>query len=238
MRPLEIRPSRRNGAPALAALLGGWLLLASVPGWAQQNTPQANRSIYSCVTGDGRKLTSDRPIPECAHREQRMLNADGSTKRMVPPAMSPEEMAAADARKRVAEAERVAQMDAVRRDRNLLSRYRDEAAHAKAREAALDDIREAMKLSERRITDLAAERKPLQEEAEFYKGKAMPMKLRLALETNDTAAQAQRDSIENQRSELNRVNRLFDDELARLRRLWAGAAPGSAERTTGSAANP
>ena len=40
--------------------------------------------IYSCVDANGRKLTSDRPIAECANRDQKLLNADGSVK-VVPP---------------------------------------------------------------------------------------------------------------------------------------------------------
>ena len=34
--------------------------------------------IYSCIDAHGKRITSDRPIPECAAREQRVLNADGS----------------------------------------------------------------------------------------------------------------------------------------------------------------
>lgn len=194
-----------------------------------QNKPTLS-GIYTCVTQDGRKLTSDRPIPECANREQRLLNADGSTRRMVPPAMSPEEQAAAEARKRQQDNEKALQQDAIRRDRNLLLRYKDEAAHQRAREAALDDIRKAMQLSEQRLKDLSAERKPLMEETEFYKGKRLPFKLQHQLDTNEAAAAAQRESIENQRAEMVRLNRIFDDELARLRRMWAGQPPGMPDK--------
>ncbi|WP_092947216.1 hypothetical protein [Roseateles sp. YR242] len=203
-------------------------LLLSSSAWAQTKTSPGG--IYTCVTSDGRKLTSDRPIPECAAREQRLLNSDGSVRRMVPPSLSPEEQSVADARKRQLETERAAQMDAVRRDRNLLQRYKDEPSHQRAREAALDDIRKAMQLSEQRIKDLAAERKPLVEETEFYKGKRLPMKLQHQLDNNDAAADAQRQSIENQRAELVRLNRIFDDELSRLKRMWAGAAPGLTDK--------
>jgi len=39
---------------------------------------QAATTIYSCTDASGKKLTSDRPIAECANRDQRVLNADGS----------------------------------------------------------------------------------------------------------------------------------------------------------------
>ena len=89
------------------------------------------------------------------------------------------------------------------------------------------DVRTSMQLSELRQTELARERKPLLEEAEFYKGKALPAKLRQQLDANEAATAAQRDVQNNQKAELERVTKLFDVELARLKRLWAGAAPGS-----------
>ena len=115
----------------------------------------------------------------------------------------------------------------MRRDRNLLARYPNEAPHRKAREAALDTVRAAMKTTETRLRDLAAERKPLLAEAEFYVGKALPPKLRDQLDANDAATAAQRESRVSQEAELERVNRLYDAELARLKLLWAGAVPGS-----------
>lgn len=195
---------------------------AGLPAWAA-----SSGTIFTCVTADGRRLTSDRLINECNEREQRILNPDGSLRAIVPPAMSPEERTAHEARQRKLAAERAAQQDAVRRDRNLMLRYRDESAHQLARDAALDDVKKSMQLSERRIGELAKERKPLLDEAEFYKGKALPAKLKQQLDANEAATEAQRVLIENQKAELVRVNKLYDQELARLKRLWAGTPPGS-----------
>lgn len=216
-------PSARLAAVLVA--LAGVLMVPAV--WAQQNKGGGGGAIYSCVTAEGRRLTSDRLIPECNSREQRILNSDGSLRAIVPPAMSPEERAAYEARERKAALERASLQDAVRRDRNLMQRYRNEAAHRAAREAALDDVNKAMGLSERRIQELAAERKPLQDEAEFYKGRPLPAKLKQQLDANEASAEAQRVLIENQKAELVRVNKLYDTELARLKKLWAGAPPGS-----------
>jgi len=140
-------------------------LLTALAALAQDATP--GKGIYTCTTADGRKLTSDRPIPECTSREQRVLNADGSQRATLPPFLSPEERAAKDAADRRAAAERLAQLDAIRRDRTLMQRYPTEAAHQRARNAALDDANKAMRISERRIKDLGLERKPLLDEAEF-----------------------------------------------------------------------
>ncbi|MFG6457346.1 hypothetical protein [Roseateles sp. BYS96W] len=200
-------------------------LLLTTASWAQDGAPA--KGIYSCTTADGRRLTSDRPIAECAAREQRMLNADGSQRATLQPFLSPEERAAKDAAERRAAAERLAQLDAARRDRTLMLRYPNEAAHQRARSAALDDSSKALHLSERRIKELGADRKPLTQEAEFYKGKPLPAKLKQALDANDASVEAQQMLIENQKAESVRINARFDAELARLRKLWAGAAPGS-----------
>lgn len=218
------RPARRLRRRTSAA--AGILALLATAAGAQQ-PPGSSASIYTCVDDRGRRLTSDRPIPECTAKEQRILNKDGSLRGVQPPTLTAEERTVIEARERRAAEIRQAQAEAVRRDRNLVARYPSEAAHRKAREAALDTVRLALKASEQRLKDLAAERKPLLDEAEFYKGKALPPKLKTQIDANDAAVEAQRSAAENQQAELGRVNRLYDIELARLQRLWAGAPPGS-----------
>lgn len=190
-------------------------------------TAGASAAIYSCVDGNGRRLTSDRPIAECLAREQRLLNADGSVKQVVPPTMTVDELAEAEAKKRQAEVERAARQDAIRRDRNLLARFPNEAAHNKAREAALDDVRKGVKFSETRLAELERERKPLLDETEFYKGKKLPLKLRQQLDANEAAAAAQRSLVQNQKEEIKRIDALYDSELERLKKLWGGMPAGT-----------
>src|SRR6188768_1187387 len=98
----------------------------------------APTGIYTCVDDKGRRLTADRPIPECSAREQQVLNRDGSRKTTLPPTLTAEERADQEARERAAAEARAAQADAVRRDRNLVARYPNEASHNRAREAAID----------------------------------------------------------------------------------------------------
>lgn len=187
--------------------------------WAQ--------GIYTCIDPHGRRLTSDRPIIECINREQRVLNRDGSLQQVIPPTLTAEERARREADERRAEIARAARADAVRRDRNLIARYPDENAHQRAREAALDTVRLAIKGTEVRMRELAAERKPLRDESEFYQGRQMPVRLKQLLDANDAGMAALRQATITQELELVRVNGLYDQELARLRNLWSGAAPGS-----------
>jgi hypothetical protein len=219
-------PFKACRPPCLTLLL---TLACVAPGLRAQGSaaPASSAGIYTCTDDQGRKITADRPIASCTAKEQRVLNKDGSLKMVFPPILTVEERAEKEAQERKLAEARAAHADAVRRDRNLLSRYPSEAPHRKAREAALDTVRAAIKTSEQRLRDLAAERKPLLAEAEFYVGKALPPKLRGQLDANDAATSAQRESAVSQEAELERVNRLYDAELARLKLLWAGAVPGS-----------
>jgi hypothetical protein len=211
-----------NGKALKSALAAAMLIASAVVANSAHS-----QQIYSCTDANGKKLTADRPLPECATREQRVLNSDGSVRKVLSPTLTAEEAAQQDARDRAAAAARIAQQDAVRRDRNLTHRFPTEAAHAKARADALNDVRKAVELSERRMVVLANERKPLMDEAEFYVGKPLPLKLKQALDANDATTDAQRTLIQNQQVEMVRINALYDAELARLRRLWGGAPAGS-----------
>ena len=193
---------------------------------AQGNSP-TNNVVFTCVNSAGRVLTSDRLIGECMDREQRVLSRDGTLLRTVPPSLTADERAEKEARDRKAAAEREAKSEAVRRDRNLVQRFPNVAAHHKAREQALEVTQFAITQSEARLADLDRERKPLIEETEFYKGKTMPGKLKGQLDANDAATAAQKELLAQQKAELERASKLYDVELAHLKKLWAGALPGS-----------
>ena len=220
-----IARSRRTALPLWAALsmAGAWPAAA-----ATAEPPSGPRlPIFRCVDANGKRITSDRPMPECANRDHSQLNPDGSLNRIVPPPPTDDERAEAERKDREAKVALSAKNDAIRRDRNLLNRFPDEAAHAKARAKALDDIGNSVRISEARINLLKAERKPLLDEAEFYIGKPLPAKLKSALDANDAALDAQRALVQNQQVEVVRINGLYDAELARLKKLWAGTPAGS-----------
>ncbi|MFZ2652718.1 MAG: DUF4124 domain-containing protein [Burkholderiaceae bacterium] len=183
--------------------------------------------IYQCVDATGKRLTSDRPIAACTDREQRQLNPDGSTRRVIPPSMTSEERQAAESTERIEQAKRASKKDEIRRDRMLAARFPNQSVHNAAREAALNDAHRAVRLSEARITTLTLERQPLLEESEFYVGKPLPPKLKQLLDANDAATDAQLSLLQNQQEEIVRINANFDAELERLRRIWTAASPGA-----------
>jgi hypothetical protein len=224
--------ARRLGVARCLGLVASAVVAATpVHAQAPSGTPGA---IYDCIGADGKRIRSDRPIPDCRDKDQRLLNPDGSVKTVVPPTPTADERADAEARERQEAIDRAARSDAVRRDRNLVSRFPNEAEHNKARVKALDDIRKSVSVSEQRVALLTAERKPLLDESEFYANKPLPTKLKSQLDANDASLEAQKSLIQNQQAEVVRINALYDAELARLRKLWAGAPPGSLGPLPGS----
>lgn len=181
----------------------------------------AAAAIYSCTGKDGKQIKQDHPIADCAKDDQIEQNTDGSRKRVVPRPETEDERAAREARERAEEAERKQRQVDIRADRQLLLRFPTKAAHDGARMKALEEPRGLIRVSEERKKLLLAERKPLLDDAEFYVGKPLPLKLKLALDANDASLAAQESLRQNQEAEIARINKNFDVELERLRILWA-----------------
>jgi hypothetical protein len=199
------------------ALAVTWLLLASAAGHAQAQT------IYTCVDGKGRKITADRPIVECIDRTQQELNRSGTVKRVVGPSLTAQERAAQDEKDKAAAEARAREAEDKRRDRALLLRYPSRAVHDQERVTALAQVDEVIKASSKRTAELAEQRKAIQAEYEFYvkdPGKA-PQSLKRKLEENDSSSAVQKKFIQDQEQEKKRVNVRFDEELVKLKQLWA-----------------
>lgn len=190
-------------------------------GWAGFAQAQA---IYTCVDGSGRRITSDRPIMECIDRSQKELNPSGTVRRQVGPSLTASERALVEARERKAAEEQARVNEEVRRNRALLARYRDQAAHDRARADALALVDDVLVSAGQRTAELAKQRKALDQEVEFYPNTApenLPPKLRRLLEEHQASVVAQQRFIADQEAERKRVNDRYDEELARLRQLWA-----------------
>ncbi len=179
--------------------------------------------IYSCVDSKGRRLTSDRPIPECLDREQRELGKSGVVKRVVPPSYTAEERAKLEAQRKAEELQRARVAEEKRRDKALLVRYPNQAMHDKERADALLQIDEVVGAVNKRQEALARQRKEINVELEFYQGDAnkAPSWLKRKLEDNEQQVQIQKRFLAEQAQEKQRINGRFDEELAKLKQLWA-----------------
>jgi hypothetical protein len=214
--PLGPRTGASLRAAAIAAALGG----LAPPAPAQPSGPGG--SIFVCTTAQGRRLTSDRPIPECLDREQREIGPSGAVRRRIAPARTEEERAADEARQKQQETLRRQQTEAARRDQLLLSRYATPEQHAAARQAALQRSLEVDGMSRQRIAVLEKERAGLrqaQREA-VGPGAGNAGAIQQQLQFNASELDAQQRFLAAQGEERQRINARFDAESQRLQPLW------------------
>jgi hypothetical protein len=189
------------------------LWLASALAWAQ---------IYTCIDANGKKITSDRPIPECAEREQKELNSSGTVKRTVKPVMTVEEQRVFDDKQRAENEERSRIAEEKRKDRALLTRYPNRASHDQERTEALTQVDDVIRAATKRIGELGNQRKDIDAQLEFYKkdpSKAPPS-LRRQVDDNNNSVAVQKRFVIDQEGEKKRINARFDEELGKLKTLW------------------
>ena len=182
--------------------------------WAQK--------IYTCVDKNGRRITSDRPILECIDREQRELSRSGAVQRVIPPSPSLEEKAQAEAARKAAEQARQREAESQQRDRALVLRYPTKAAHDRARADALGQVDLVIGGLSEREKSLALRVQDLDQQLAAYNAQpnnAPSLLRRQRLDAEAELAQ-QRRLLQQQRAERDRVNTKFNDELARLSKLW------------------
>ncbi len=218
MNPAPTHPQRVRFHLILPVALG----LGMVCGHALAQQDKGSSGIYTCIDSKGRRLTSDRPIPECLDREQRELGRTGVTKRVVPPSYTAEERARLDEQKKAEELQRARIAEERRRDRALLVRYPNQAVHDKERAEALAQIDEVVDAVNKRQEALARQRKEIDTELEFYQNdpKKAPSWLQRKIEDNAQQVEVQRRFLTDQAQEKQRINARFDEELVKLKMLW------------------
>jgi len=209
-------------------------LLVAALAQAQAQAQVSVSGIYTCIDSKGRKLTSDRPIPECLDREQKVLNPSGTVRTKVGPTLTAQERAELEERERQQAEARAQQAEEKRRERALLVRYPSLQGHDRERSAALAHVTAVAQAAQKRIDELLQERRKFDLEMEFYKkdpNKAPPA-LRRQIDEIEQGVQAQKRFIGEQDNERKRVSARFDEELERLKALWAAQAAGKAVGTS------
>jgi len=208
--------------------VAAWALLGGCgAAWAQ--SPPVISGVYTCVDAKGRKLTADRPIPECTDREQQVLNPSGTVKLRVGPTLTAQERADQEAKERKELEETNRSSEENRRYRALLTRYPNKAMHDKERAQALTQIGVVIQAANNRLVELAHQRVAIDAEMDFYKKDPAksPISVRRQMEENVQSQASQKRFITEQEGEIRRVSVRFDDEMVRLRQLWASSGPAS-----------
>lgn len=229
--PAGISAAGKCSARLLAC---AWLLSVFVPPDNLALAQSTAAGVYSCVDARGRKLNSDRPIPECNDREQRVLNPSGTVREKLGPTLTAQERTAAEAKEKLAQEEQARRDEEKRRDRALLLRYPNKGVHDAERAEAVAQIMVVKNAALNRVEELNRQRKTIDVEMEFYKKDPTkaPLSLKRQIEDVAQSVAVQARFITDQDGEIKRVNVRFEEELARLKALWpqlAVAAPAASK---------
>jgi len=190
--------------------------LASGLGLLGMDTAAAGRA-YWCDDGKGKRVQQS-AFHECNGKHW-YVEESGGVVWLSPPQPRPLGSAASQPS--------VINRQAERQDLDLIAKYPHEASHHKARAGDLDVVRRKLRSIESRLAELAAERKRLDEEAEFYTGKPLPPVLQRRIDENAAKVAALLVLKSHEEQSTKYLNDKYDIELARLTKLWGGAAPGS-----------
>jgi len=191
----------RRLAAAARGVAAAALIAAAMAPWAA--SAATGTKILTCKDVNGNPIITDPSDPRCYR----------------PPLTDPEKAAAEEEKRK--QVERYNACKAEQRSlQSLVSRYPDKAKHDAARQAALSQVEASMRLSTTRMEQLQSERKRLLDEAEFYPKGNLPPKLRRDIDANSAVIAAQTQAIANQKDEAEQKNAFYDEELAKLRKLW------------------
>ncbi len=202
-----------NSRSFLLALILGAIAVAA--------QAQVKAQVYTCTTATGRKITADRPIPECMDREQRELQTSTGRVNIVKPKQTEAERWAEREAQKQAERDREAALQQQRRDQQLLARYPDEAALEEKRSYMLDEIKKRWAPTLEEQAEIDARRKEISAAAELRRktGKAADFSTAKEAVQLERRTLQLRPMMEKAHADLDRVNQEMDADLARLRYL-------------------
>ena len=183
------------------------------------------QGIYTCVDAKGRRITSDRKIVECTDRIQHQVSPSGMVVRVLGPTLTEREFAAQEEKDKLQADGRLREQEGKRRNRTLLTRYPNQAAHDKERALALVQVDDLIGAALPGSKEQETQRVVINAEFEYYKknpSKAPPALVRRRDE-NDRKIAEQKGEIAEQTIEKQRLNARFDEELLKLKQLWATA---------------
>ena len=109
----------------------------------------------------------------------------------------------------------------------FLTRFPDEGKHGEAEARDVKPMTERIRDAKAHLAQLAAERKRLDAEREFYVGKPLPPALKAKIDKNDAQTAATTEILRGLEETLAGMQARYRCERDTYGKLWKGAAPGS-----------
>ncbi len=180
------------------------------------------QSFYSCIDKYGRKLGSDRPIPECVDTIQKEHNSAGVVIRQRDgAAVNTNSDNSSDASKTN---KNEASLDE-RKEKALLARYRNQELHNQERQRVLAIIDSNITRTQKQINDLLVVKVNLEKEINKpvdQQTQTVPA-IKRKITDNDQTLKILRTMLTDTNSERQRANQRFDEEQTILQKLWDGS---------------
>lgn len=192
-------------------------------------TPPAaaqGRITYCCIGDNGRQVCSDVLPKECQGKAYREINSRGVTVKRVDAPLTSEQRAMKEAEDKRAKEEEAKRLEQDRKNRALLATYSSEKDIDIARDRTIGDVQKAIKASQDKLAELANRQKKLDNEAEFYKKKAMPPELQAQLRDNQADMKALQDAIVGRQKDIEALKARFEEEKLRYRDLTQSKTTG------------
>lgn len=192
-------------------LLTAALLLVTTPAWAV---------TYCCSDANSRQVCADILPAVCYGKAYREISDNGVVKQVGPPPTAEQRARDEAERLRKIEEERQAKEQA-RRDQVLVDKYGSERDIDIARERVLSDIGAALQQDRVLLAEALKRQKQLALEAEPYKGRPLPLKLRNDTRENEEILASLRATITERQTQSDGARVRFEEEKRRFAELMA-----------------
>lgn len=179
----------------------------------------AEPQIYLCKDANGRTITSDQPIPECANRSVKVMSKDGTVRREIPPPPTREQL---EAKKQAEEQRKIdAQLakEQKLKDEALLSTYRTEKEIEAARERTIAQLRTDIIEANNAADNASRKRRAVQTDIDKIQKRPIPPALQRQLDEAEQAMQAERKRADKLEADMLAQKTKFDAIAKRFREL-------------------
>ena len=172
--------------------------------------------IYCC---EGGRICADSLPEQCRGKAYRILDSGGNVLKEVGPPLTPEQKAQA-----AAEAQRKKELEEQakeqrRKDQALLDTYATPQDIDMAQQKAEADVNLAIKAAEDRIAAARKTRKKFEDEAEFYKKKAVPADVAKGLRDADHEIKTQQELLDVKKGDAASIKTKYDADRKRYAEL-------------------
>jgi hypothetical protein len=194
-----------------------WLLVAACV--ASLPAAAAGSNILCCNDERGKQVCGDLLPAACIGRAYREIGANGAVVRQVDAPLTAEQRALRAAEERRKKEAEEAAREQARLDQALLQTYGSEADIDMMRQRAEADTQTGIKAAEAKIVEAQKRRKRFENEAEFYKKKALPAEVEKGLKDADFEIKAQQTLIEAKKKDLEAIKAKYDEDKRRYLEL-------------------